>query len=71
MTPNHRRERQEGVTMRFRVERDEFTEAVAWTARTLPSRPTTQLQVLSGLLLDATGPMRYGNISKKRKIKQF
>lgn len=43
--------------MKFRVERDEFTEAVAWTARTLPSRPTTQLQVLSGLLLDATGPM--------------
>ncbi|ABD09397.1 DNA polymerase III, beta subunit [Frankia casuarinae] len=43
--------------MKFRVERDEFTEAVAWTARTLPSRPTTQLQVLSGLLLDATGPI--------------
>ncbi|WP_163549568.1 DNA polymerase III subunit beta [Candidatus Frankia nodulisporulans] len=43
--------------MKFRVERDEFTEAVAWTARTLPSRPTTQLQVLSGLLLDATGPL--------------
>ncbi|ABW09472.1 DNA polymerase III, beta subunit [Parafrankia sp. EAN1pec] len=42
--------------MRFRVERDEFTDAVAWTARTLPSRATTQLQVLAGLLLDATGP---------------
>jgi DNA polymerase-3 subunit beta len=41
--------------MRFRAERDEFTDAVAWTARTLPSRPATQLQVLSGLLLDATG----------------
>ena len=42
--------------MKFRVERDEFTDAVAWTARTLPSRATTQLQVLAGLLLDATGP---------------
>jgi DNA polymerase III subunit beta len=42
--------------MKFRVERDEFTDAVAWTARTLPTRPTTQLQVLSGLLLDASGP---------------
>jgi len=39
--------------MKFRVERDEFTDAVAWTARTLPARPTTQLQVLSGLMLDA------------------
>ena len=42
--------------MKFRVERDEFTDAVAWTARTLPNRPTTQMQVLGGLLLDATGP---------------
>lgn len=41
--------------MRFRAERDEFTDAVAWTARTLPTRPTTQLQVLAGLLLDGTG----------------
>ncbi|MCK9901229.1 DNA polymerase III subunit beta [Glutamicibacter sp. V16R2B1] len=41
--------------MKFRVERDEFTDAVAWTARTLPTRATTQLQVLAGLLLDATG----------------
>lgn len=41
--------------MRFRVERDEFTDAVAWTARTLPSRATTHMQVLAGLLLDATG----------------
>jgi DNA polymerase-3 subunit beta len=40
--------------MKFRVERDEFTDAVAWTARTLPTRPTSQLQVLTGLLLDAT-----------------
>ena len=44
--------------MRFRVERDEFTEAVAWTARSLPSRTATaaQQQVLTGLLLDASGP---------------
>jgi len=44
--------------MKFRVERDEFTEAVAWTARSLPSRTATaaQQQVLTGLLLDASGP---------------
>jgi DNA polymerase-3 subunit beta len=38
--------------MRFRVERDELADAVAWVARTLPNRPTTQLQVLAGLLLE-------------------
>lgn len=42
--------------MKFRVERNELTDAVSWTARTLPSRPSGQLQVLSGLLIDATGP---------------
>ena len=36
--------------MRFRVERDAFAEAVAWTARSLPTRPT--VPVLAGLLLD-------------------
>jgi DNA polymerase-3 subunit beta len=42
--------------VRFRVERDELTDAVAWAARTLPSRPTTQMQVLNGIVLDASGP---------------
>jgi DNA polymerase III subunit beta len=37
--------------MRFRVERDTLTEAVAWVARALPSRPV--LPILSGLLLSA------------------
>src|SRR4051795_7091727 len=41
--------------MKFRVERDDLADAVAWVARTLPNRPTTQLQVLAGLLLEA-GP---------------
>jgi DNA polymerase III subunit beta len=36
--------------MKFRVERDAFAEAVAWTARSLPSRPT--VPVLAGLLLE-------------------
>lgn len=36
--------------MRFRVERDVLAEAVAWTARTLPVRPS--VPVLAGLLLD-------------------
>lgn len=40
--------------MRFRVERDELADAVTWVARTLPSRPTTQLQVLAGLLLETS-----------------
>ncbi|MFM9135624.1 MAG: DNA polymerase III subunit beta, partial [bacterium] len=41
--------------MKFRVERDAVAEAVAWAARTLPSRPS--LPILAGLLLeaDATG----------------
>jgi DNA polymerase-3 subunit beta len=38
--------------MRFRIERDTLTEAVAWVARALPSRPV--LPILSGLLLSAT-----------------
>ena len=39
--------------MRFRVERNDLTDAVAWTARTLPARAT--VPVLSGLLLDVGG----------------
>lgn len=37
--------------MKFRVERDVFAEAVAWAARSLPTRPP--LPVLAGLLIDA------------------
>lgn len=37
--------------MKFRVERDVLAEAVAWTARTLPVRPS--VPVLAGILLDA------------------
>lgn len=39
--------------MKFHVERDTFADAVAWTARSLPSRPT--VPVLAGLRLEATG----------------
>lgn len=38
--------------MKFRVERNDLTDAVAWTARTLPARAT--VPVLSGLLLEVT-----------------
>jgi DNA polymerase III subunit beta len=38
--------------MRIIVERDALAEAVAWVARSLPSRPV--LPILSGLLLEAT-----------------
>lgn len=37
--------------MKFRVERDVLADAVAWTARTLPTRPS--VPVLAGILLDA------------------
>lgn len=39
--------------MRFRVEREAFAEAVAWTARALPNRPT--IPVIAGMRLDAAG----------------
>ncbi len=39
--------------MRFRVARDDFAEAVAWTARSLPARPA--VPVLSGLRLEVKG----------------
>jgi DNA polymerase-3 subunit beta len=38
--------------VKFRVERDVFAEAVAWAARSLPTRPP--LPVLAGLLIEAT-----------------
>jgi DNA polymerase III subunit beta len=38
--------------MRFIVERDALAEAVAWVARSLPSRPV--LPILSGLLIEAS-----------------
>ncbi|MEP6761647.1 MAG: DNA polymerase III subunit beta [Sporichthyaceae bacterium] len=38
--------------MKFRVERDVLADAVAWAARSLPSRPP--VPVLAGLLLDAS-----------------
>ncbi len=39
--------------MRFQVERDALADAVAWTARTLPSRPP--VPILAGLLLGVAG----------------
>ena len=39
--------------MKFRLERDVLADAVAWAARTLPSRPS--MPMLAGLLIDA-GP---------------
>ena len=37
--------------MKFRLERDTLADAVAWAARTLPSRPS--MPMLAGLLIDA------------------
>ncbi|MGH3486040.1 MAG: DNA polymerase III subunit beta, partial [Nocardioidaceae bacterium] len=37
--------------MKFRIERDVFADAVAWTARSLPSRPS--VPVLAGLMIAA------------------
>lgn len=39
--------------MKFRVERDHLADAVAWAARTLPTRASSPL--LSGLMIDASG----------------
>lgn len=39
--------------MKFRVERDALADAVAWAARSLPTRPT--VPVLAGLMLSVTG----------------
>ncbi|MBT2206934.1 DNA polymerase III subunit beta [Actinomadura sp. NEAU-AAG7] len=39
--------------MEFRVDRQRLAEAVAWAARTLPSRPA--LPVLAGMLIEVTG----------------
>lgn len=42
-----------GIFVKFRIERDVLADAVAWTARHLPLRPSAP--VLAGLLLEATG----------------
>ena len=39
--------------MKFRVERDVFADAVAWTARSIPTRPGT-LPQLSGILMSTS-----------------
>lgn len=39
--------------MKFRIDRDSFADAVTWTARSLPNRPS--VPVLAGLLIE-TGP---------------
>ncbi len=38
--------------MKIRVERDSLADAVAWSARTLPNRPS--LPVLAGLVITAS-----------------
>ena len=42
-----------GFVVKLRIERDVLAEAVAWTARSLPTRPSQP--VLAGLVLTATG----------------
>jgi len=37
--------------MKFRVERDALADAVAWTAKSLPSRPS--VPVLAGVMLSS------------------
>ncbi|MGB9012369.1 MAG: DNA polymerase III subunit beta, partial [Aeromicrobium sp.] len=38
--------------MKFRIDRDTFADAVAWTARSLPNRPS--VPVLAGLLIESS-----------------
>ncbi|WP_017545700.1 MULTISPECIES: DNA polymerase III subunit beta [Nocardiopsis] len=47
--------------MKFRVERDVLADAVAWTARTLPTRPS--VPVLAGILLDA------GEVDDRQRVR--
>src|SRR6201996_6391112 len=46
---------QEAVPVKLQVERDHLAEAVAWTARALPARPTAP--VLAGMRLHAAAEM--------------
>lgn len=48
--------------MKFRAERDVLAEAVAWTAKSLPSRPP--VPVLAGILLDVGGEQTAGDALK-------
>ena len=47
--------------MKFRVERDVLADAVAWTARTLPTRPS--VPVLAGILLDV------GEVDDRQRVR--
>ena len=38
--------------MKFRIDRDSFADAVSWTARSLPTRPS--VPVLAGLMIETT-----------------
>src|SRR3712207_2014108 len=53
--PDEPAQRQQGVAdeMKFRVAREVLAEAVAWTARSLPPRPS--VPVLAGILLEVDG----------------
>ena len=44
--------------MKFRVERDALADAVAWTAKALPSRPS--VPVLAGVMLRVWSPLYDG-----------
>ncbi|PWV47852.1 DNA polymerase III beta subunit [Nocardiopsis sp. L17-MgMaSL7] len=53
--------RKESRKVKFRVERDVLADAVAWTARTLPTRPS--VPVLAGILLDA------GEVDDRQRVR--
>src|SRR4051794_23856089 len=44
------------MTVMFRIERDVLAEAVAWTARSLPARPS--VPVLAGMRMEVTGEQK-------------
>jgi DNA polymerase-3 subunit beta len=56
-----RQKKQEVVPVKFRVERDVLSEAVAWTARSLPSRPAAP--VLAGLVFEAAEGGTEGSVT--------
>ncbi len=51
--PDGTRPSERSTFVKFRIDRDTFADAVAWTARSLPNRPS--VPVLAGLLIETSG----------------
>ena len=52
--------------MKFRVERDALADAIAWTAKSLPTRPS--VPVLAGVLIKAAVPSPHGEAEPATEV---